>query len=244
MPRPRNHVDGTLLQACGQRLFCASDLLSLAKLGPVTLVGLDHVFEDFLGNLHRWHGPVERKGLERLLVRTLDRGLDHELLGVQLLHHKALLEQRNVVAADDLGAVLANVGRQLDHSVVGHVGDSALVLADDQEALLGVVLQSDSQVGNPVAVAAGIERALVDLARLLVVVDAVEEVLLARLLDLIRTGALGVGMLDELLLLQVVVQVRVGQVLREALHDLVLALPDVGGSARGARRWSPRASWT
>lgn len=72
-------------------------------------------------------------------------GLDHELLGVQLLHHKTLLEQRNVVTADDLGAVLANVGRQLDHGVVGHVGDSALVLANDQEALLGIVLQSDGQ---------------------------------------------------------------------------------------------------
>ena len=148
----------------------------LAKLGPVTLVGLDHVVENLLGDLHRRHGLVERKGPECLLVRALDRGLDHELLGVQLLHHEALLEQRNVVAADDLGAVLANVGRQLDHSVVGHVGDSALVLANDQEALLGVVLQSDGQIGNPVTVAARIERALVDLARLLVVVDAVEEV--------------------------------------------------------------------
>ena len=81
--------------------------------------------------------------------------------------------------------------------------------------------------------AARVERALVDLAGLLVMVDALEEVLLARLLDLVCTGALGVGMLDELLLLQVVVQIRVGQVLREALHDLVLALPDVVPAALG-----------
>lgn len=191
MPRPRKHANRALIKFYGQRLFCARDLLSLAKLGPVTLVGLDHVVENLLGDLHRRHGLVERKGLERLLVRTLDRSLDDELLGVQLLHHKTLLEQRDVVAADDLGAVLANVGRQLDHGVVGHVGDSALVLANDQEALLGIVLQSDGQVGNPVAVAARIERALVDLARLLVMVDAIKEVLLARLLNLVCTGALG-----------------------------------------------------
>lgn len=52
MPRPRKHANGALVKFYGQRLFCASDLLSLAKLGPVTLVGLDHVVEDLLGDLH------------------------------------------------------------------------------------------------------------------------------------------------------------------------------------------------
>lgn len=52
MPRPRKHANGALIKFCGQRLFCASDLLPLAKLGPVTLVGLDHVVKNFLGNLH------------------------------------------------------------------------------------------------------------------------------------------------------------------------------------------------
>ena len=81
-------------------------LLLLFKLRPVTLVGLDHVVENLLGDLHRRHGLVERKGLKRLLVRTLDRSLDNELLGVQLLHHEALLEQRMGVTAEKAIALL------------------------------------------------------------------------------------------------------------------------------------------
>ena len=98
---------------------------------------------------------------------------------------------------------------------------AALVLADHQEAGLGVVLQRDGQIGNPVTVAAGVEGALVDLTRLLVPVDTGEQIGLAGLLHLVGAGALGVGVLHKLLLLQVVVEIGVGQVLREELHDLV-----------------------
>lgn len=89
-----------------------SSKVSLLKHRPEILVGLDHVVENLLGHRHGRDRLVERERLERLLIRTLDARLDHELLGVELLHHEALLEQRDVVARDDLGAVLADVGRK------------------------------------------------------------------------------------------------------------------------------------
>lgn len=130
------------LIVCCEPFAAGPSKASLLKLRPEILVGLDHVVENLLGNLHGRHGLVERERLERLLIRTLDARLDHELLGVELLHHEALLEQRDIVARNDLGAVLANVGGQLHHRVVRHVRDRAAVLANDQEASEGATLRA------------------------------------------------------------------------------------------------------
>ena len=80
---------------------------------------------------------------------------------------------------------------------------------------------------------AGIEGVGVHLAGLEVVVDAVEQVLFAGLLHLVGAGMVRVRMLHELLGLQIVVQVGIGQVLREVFHDLVLALPHIVPAALG-----------
>ena len=81
--------------------------------------------------------------------------------------------------------------------------------------------------------AAGIEGVGVHLAGLEVVVDAVEQVLFAGLLHLVGASVVRVRVLHELLGLQIVVQVGVGQVLREVFHDLVLALPHIVPAALG-----------
>ena len=81
--------------------------------------------------------------------------------------------------------------------------------------------------------AAGIEGVGVHFAGLEVVVDAVEQVLFAGLLHLVGAGVVRVRVLHKLLGLQIVVQVGVGQVLREVFHDLVLALPHIVPAALG-----------
>ena len=81
--------------------------------------------------------------------------------------------------------------------------------------------------------AAGVEHILIHNARLQVAVDALEEVLFPGLHDLVGPGVGGIGVLNELLLLEVVVQVRVGQSVGEVLHDLIDALPHIVPAALG-----------
>lgn len=53
---------------------------TLLELRPIPLVGLDHIVEDLLGDLHRRHGLVQRKRLECLLVGALDGSLHNKFL--------------------------------------------------------------------------------------------------------------------------------------------------------------------
>ena len=81
--------------------------------------------------------------------------------------------------------------------------------------------------------AAGIEDGLLDLTGLQILVNAVKEVLLTALHDLVGTGMIRIRMLHKFLLLQVVIQVCVWQRVREIDHDLIDTLPDIVPAAFG-----------
>lgn len=72
-------------------------LENLFQLRPIFFICFDHIVEDFFGYFHAGNGLIEGEGLQDFLVGALDAAFHQQLFAVELLHHQALLEQRNPI---------------------------------------------------------------------------------------------------------------------------------------------------
>ena len=102
---------------------------------------------------------------------------------------------------------------------------SKTIFSDHQKTSFCIVLQRNRQIGDPVAVASCIEYTLVNLSCSQISVNAVKKIFLSGFHYLSSSGMFRIRMLYKFLLLQIIVQIGVGQGLREILHDLINALP-------------------
>lgn len=200
-------------------------LRALLELWPVVLVLLDQDIENLVGLLRIVHETVERQRFDRLLVAMLEIGIDEQLLAGYLLDKESEVELRDIADTHRARTIGGKLGDDLDHCIVLHVVDEAMVLGDDDVAAARIVSDGRRHLDHHLSMRIGVDvdnalgRAGIDAA-----VAFAECTLLAAFDDLVCTGlvagshALLVQMLELVERVEVVLVIGVGKVLRVVFH--------------------------
>ena len=151
-----------------------------------------------------------------------------QLLRRDLLHHHAQLELGDIADGNRLRAPLAQVAGNFHHGIIRHLRDAALVFHDDQIAVRIVIGNGTCHIHNKIA--KSIEQVQVCFLLAAALADQLcllDHVLLTAIHDHVGTRVVGIHILGAFLGIQIVLQVGIGQILREVGEDLLKVLPCV-----------------